>query len=74
MQSYELVTASDIIITVSQKSYPDLYWALRGGGNNFGLATQFNLAAVPRAPLMWGGRRIYTSPEFPAHIDAYYNL
>jgi hypothetical protein len=74
VQSYELVTASGIIITVSQKSYPDLYWALRGGGNNFGLVTQFNVAAIPRAPLMWGGRRIYSSPEFPALIDAYYNL
>ncbi|KAF2030479.1 hypothetical protein EK21DRAFT_100359 [Setomelanomma holmii] len=35
--SYELVTASGVSINVSEKSLPDLYWALRGGGNNFGI-------------------------------------
>jgi FAD/FMN-containing dehydrogenase len=74
VESYELVTASGIIITVSQNSFPDLYWALRGGGNNFGIVTQFNVAAIPRAPKMWGGMRTYLSTEFPALIDAYYNL
>jgi hypothetical protein len=47
---------------------------LRGGGNNFGLVTQFNVAAIPRAPKMWGGMRTYLSTEFPALINAYYNL
>jgi FAD/FMN-containing dehydrogenase len=40
VESYELVTASGVIINVSQNKFPDLYWALRGGGNNFGLVTQ----------------------------------
>ncbi|ORX94635.1 hypothetical protein BCR34DRAFT_499113 [Clohesyomyces aquaticus] len=72
--SYELVTASGIIINVSQNSFPDIYWALRGGGNNFGIVTQFNVAAIPRAPTMWGGSRVYLADAFPALIDAYYNL
>lgn len=71
--SYELVTASGIIITVSQTSYPDLYWALRGGGNNFGIVTQFNVQAVPQGQ-MWGGMRNYLESSFPALIEAYYNL
>lgn len=71
--SYEVVTASGLIINVSQKSYPDLYWALRGGGNNFGIVTQFNVRAVPQG-LMWGGSRVYLEPSFPALIEAYYNL
>ncbi|KAH7406820.1 hypothetical protein DE146DRAFT_405874 [Phaeosphaeria sp. MPI-PUGE-AT-0046c] len=74
VESYELVTASGIIITVSEKNYSDLYWALRGGGNNFGIVTQFNVAAIPRDPTMWGGMRAYLSTEFPALIQAYYNL
>jgi FAD/FMN-containing dehydrogenase len=74
VESYELVTASGLILTVSEKAFPDLYWALRGGGNNFGLVTQFNVAAIPRAPKMWGGMRTYLATEFPALIDAYYNL
>ncbi|KAF1914540.1 hypothetical protein BDU57DRAFT_519588 [Ampelomyces quisqualis] len=72
--SYELVTASGRILTVSEKSRADLYWALRGGGNNFGLVTQFTVAAFPREPTMWGGMRTYMATEFPALIKAYYNL
>jgi hypothetical protein len=68
------VTASGIVITVSEKSFPDLYWALRGGGNNFGIVTQFNVAAIPRSPTLWGGMRTYLSTEFPALLRAYYNL
>ena len=71
--SYEVVTASGLIINVSQTSYPDLYWALRRGGNNFGIVTQFNVRAVPLGQ-MWGGMRTYLEPSFPALIEAYYNL
>ncbi|KAJ4992468.1 FAD binding domain-containing protein [Stagonosporopsis vannaccii] len=71
--SYEVVTASGLVINVSQTSYPDLYWALRGGGNNFGIVTQFNVQAVPQG-LMWGGARTYLEPSFPALLEAYYNL
>ncbi|KAH7066736.1 hypothetical protein BKA63DRAFT_126814 [Paraphoma chrysanthemicola] len=74
VESYELVTASGVIIKVSQNRFPDLYWALRGGGNNFGIVTQFNVATIPRAPKMWGGLRTYLPTEFPALIEAYYNL
>lgn len=74
IESYELVTASGIIITASQDSFPDLYWALRGGGNNFGIVTQFNAITIPRAPTMWGGMRTYLASEFPALINAFYNL
>jgi FAD/FMN-containing dehydrogenase len=71
--SYEVVTASGVIINVSQNSYPDLYWALRGGGNNFGIVTQFNVQAVPQGQ-MWGGMRVYMESAFPALIKAYVNL
>ncbi|KAF1847782.1 FAD-binding domain-containing protein [Cucurbitaria berberidis CBS 394.84] len=74
VESYELVTASGPIITVSETEFPDLYWALRGGGNNFGIVTQFNVATIPRAPTMWGGMRSYLAPSFPALINAFYNL
>ncbi|KAL1798880.1 hypothetical protein ACET3X_002917 [Alternaria dauci] len=72
--SYEVVTASGLIITASQTSFPDLYWALRGGGNNFGLVTKFTVNAVPRTPTMWGGSRAHLSTNFTALINAYYNL
>jgi len=67
--SYELVTASGLTITVSATSYTDLYWALRGGGNNFGIVTNFKLVAFPQGQ-MWGGQRIYTEENFSAVLDA----
>jgi FAD/FMN-containing dehydrogenase len=48
VESYELVTASGMIINVSENSFSDLYWALRGGGNNFGLVTECTLQRVSR--------------------------
>lgn len=71
--SYEVVTASGKIINVSYTSYPDLYWALRGGGNNFGVVTNFKLDAYPLGK-MWGGTRIYSNASYPAVLDAIYKF
>jgi FAD/FMN-containing dehydrogenase len=37
----ELVTADGDILHVDASSYPDLFWAIRGGGGNFGVVTRF---------------------------------
>jgi hypothetical protein len=72
--SYEVVTACGKVINVSATSYPDLFWALRGGGNNFGIVTKFTVAAIQKSPLMWGGTRLYAQPAFSALLKAFYNL
>ncbi len=48
LRSVELVTADGKVLQVSRQSEPDLFWALRGGGGNFGIATsfEFDLHAV----------------------------
>ncbi|OQE22999.1 hypothetical protein PENSTE_c009G04607 [Penicillium steckii] len=73
VESFEIVSASGKILNVSETSYPDLYWALRGGGNNFGLVTKFNLYTIP-APKMYGGARTFTQNNFPQAIDAFINV
>lgn len=73
VESYEVVTASGLIVTATPTSYSDLYWALRGGGNNFGLVTNFKLRTLPLGK-MWGGDRILLEYQFPAAIDAFVNL
>ena len=69
---YELVTASGIILQVTEKSHPDLYWALRGGGNNFGIVTAmtFDTIPLPKAEV-WGGTKTYLETDFDAVSDAF---
>jgi FAD/FMN-containing dehydrogenase len=45
----EIVTADGDLVTADERSNPDLFWALRGGGGNFGVATRFHyrLHAMP---------------------------
>ncbi|KAF1837317.1 FAD-binding domain-containing protein [Decorospora gaudefroyi] len=68
--SYEVVTASGIVLKVTPTRFSDLYWALRGGGNNFGVVTRFGLETVPQG-LMWGGTRVHLPPQYPDLIDAF---
>ena len=38
-----MVTAAGELLTVDEQTHPDLFWALRGGGGNFGVATRLRL-------------------------------
>ena len=71
--AYEVVTACGLVVTATPKDYPDLYWALRGGGNNFGIVTNFKMDAFPLGK-MWGGQRMFTENNFAAVLDAIYNF
>lgn len=70
--SYDVVLASGIQVTASPSSNSDLYWALRGGGNNFGIVVNFNYEAIslPGGQL-WGGTRVYTEDQFPGVSAAF---
>lgn len=55
--SFELVTADGKVRKVSAAENPDLYWALRGGGGNFGVVSGFEYRLHPLAhPVLAGGR------------------
>jgi FAD/FMN-containing dehydrogenase len=50
----ELVTADGEILAVDDSSHPDLFWALRGGGGNFGVATSFTFRLHPLRTIVGG--------------------
>jgi FAD/FMN-containing dehydrogenase len=68
--SVELVTADGEIVRASDEENPELFWALHGGGGNFGVATSFTfrLYEVPSATL---GLFIWNASKGPELLRAY---
>jgi FAD/FMN-containing dehydrogenase len=54
--SVQLVTADGTLVTASAEDRPDLFWALRGGGGNFGVACRFDYALHHVGPAVTGFR------------------
>lgn len=72
--SYNVVLASGQRVTASFDSYPDLYWALRGGGNNFGLVVSFKYYTVPLPDNeIWTSVRTFLAPSFPSLAQVFHN-
>ena len=64
----EVVLADGRIVTASDSSEPELFWALRGGGGNFGVvtATHHRLHELPR---IWSGMLLFPFAEAKAVLE-----
>jgi FAD/FMN-containing dehydrogenase len=57
--SADVVTADGRLLVASARQNPDLYWAIRGGGGNFGVVTSFEYQLHPVGPQVVGGMALY---------------
>ena len=69
--SAELVTVDGEVLRVSRGEHADLFWALRGGGGNFGIVTSFEFDLVNLGPEVYGGIVVYAAEEATDVLRAY---
>lgn len=70
----EVVTAAGDHVTASARQHPDLFWALRGGGGNFGVVTSFTYRLRPVGPTVLAGPVLWPMEDAPEVLRAYQHL
>lgn len=68
--SYEIVLADGSIVNVTSTSHQDLWLALKGGSNNFGVVTRFTLGTF-RQGNIWAGDFIYPASTASQQLQAF---
>jgi FAD/FMN-containing dehydrogenase len=71
LRSIDLVTADGHEVTASGDEHPDLYWALKGGGGNFGIATSLDFDLHQVGPTVLGGPIFFALEDAPAVVAFY---
>jgi FAD/FMN-containing dehydrogenase len=66
----EVVTADGRILRVDAENHPDLFWAIRGGGGNFGVATRFQFRLHPVDQIVGGMLFLPATPKVIAAFIA----
>jgi FAD/FMN-containing dehydrogenase len=66
-----IVTADGEIRTIDGQTEPELFWAIRGGGGNFGVVTEFVFAPLRLGPEIVGGMVLWPIDQAPAVIDLF---
>jgi FAD/FMN-containing dehydrogenase len=67
----EMVTADGQRVRVSAEENPDLFWAIRGGGGNFGIVTQFVFRLHPVGPQVLSGLIVYPFEQAKSVLTQY---
>jgi FAD/FMN-containing dehydrogenase len=74
LRAARVLTADGRIVTASKHSNPDLFWALRGGGGNFGIVVEFEFALRPVGPEVLGGVLLWPRERAREVTRAYRDL
>ncbi|HEX4883444.1 MAG TPA: FAD-binding oxidoreductase [Casimicrobiaceae bacterium] len=67
----DVVTADGRLVRASAGEHPDLFWALRGGGGNFGVVTRFEFRLHPVGPSVLAGLVVYPLEQARAALARY---
>jgi FAD/FMN-containing dehydrogenase len=69
--SANVVTAQGEFVTASMEENPDLFWAVRGGGGNFGIVTSFEYRLHPVGPIVLAGPVFHSLEHAPEVLRFY---
>jgi len=69
--SMDVVTAGGRVVRASEKENSDLFWALRGGGGNFGVVTNFEYRLFPVGPEIIAGAIAWPAEDARRVLDMY---
>ncbi|KAF2878551.1 putative 6-hydroxy-D-nicotine oxidase [Massariosphaeria phaeospora] len=70
VQKFEVVLADGTIVDACADNNSDLFWALKGGGANFGIVTRFDMSTIP-VKNIWFQLGIYTADQVPTILEAF---
>jgi hypothetical protein len=70
---YQVVTAEGELTRANKDQNNDLFYALKGGGNQFAIVTEFVMMTYEIGPV-WGGHKIYSYDQKDALLEATHNL
>ncbi|MHC5212381.1 MAG: FAD-binding oxidoreductase [Planctomycetota bacterium] len=71
LRSISLVTATGELVRASEDAHQDLFWALRGGGGNFGVVTDIEFRTYPVGPEITGGIIAWRGEDIPGVLEMY---
>lgn len=71
MTAATIVTADGMIRNIDAETEPELFWAIRGGGGNFGVVTRFEFEPVKLGPEIAGGMVLWPMEMAPEIIDLF---
>jgi FAD/FMN-containing dehydrogenase len=71
--SYDVVLGNGTQIVANSTSHPDLFWALKGGANNFGIVTKFTIKTLD-IPLISTTIQAFDESKVPEFIEATVNM
>ena len=74
LRAAEVVLADGSVVVASDEHDPDLLWALRGGGGNFGIVTSFEFDLHPVGPMVTTGAGLYDIADGRAVLEAFREL